>query len=404
MQATRPDARYWAFDLGEVALREPGLIQAMMAEIFAALESGEIRPLTRRCFAMERAEDAFRTMCGGRHVGKLVLVRPMRPLAREDWLKALGAGSVLITGGTGALGVASARWLLGQGAQRVVLVSRSGEIPEELVVEFDARVVVERADVGDRAQMAAVLERMRAVAPLKVVMHAAGVVEDRLLADHTEESFARGLRTKVDGARVLAELTEGDELTAAVYFSSLTALIGSAGQGSYAAANAYLDGLAEDRNVRGLRTLSVNWGAWAGGGMTDRLSEAARARVTRQGIRPMRPEAALAALGKAIASGRARVAIADMDWQAYLGQFPEGSAARGFLAGFLPGGAAKTLVERKTSADAGEIAAILKEARAERLTRMERYVREAARRVLGLSAETDRCRGRLRCKRWDWIR
>lgn len=387
--AKRPDARYWAFDLGEVALRKPGLIQAMMGEIFGALAKNELVPLRLTTFAMDEVEGAFRQMAGGRHVGKLVLMREALAVSAEEWAKALHSGTVLITGGTGALGLATARWLLEQGARRIVLVSRRGGDVDALLPEADGRVVVERADVTDRKQMGAVLERARIGAPLKVVIHAAGVVEDRLLSDHTGESFARGLATKVEGARVLEELTENDALLMTVYYGSLTAVVGSAGQASYAAANAFLDGMAEERSARGLRTLSVNWGAWAEGGMVERLSEAAQARIARQGMRPMSSAAALRTMGEAVLSGRTRVAIADVDWEAYLGQFAAGSATRGFFEGFLPvagSTAGDAPVQRVKNRDVEEIAAILSLTRAERLPRMEVFVRGAARKVLGLSA------------------
>jgi KR domain-containing protein/phosphopantetheine binding protein len=166
-------------------------------------------------------------------------------------------------------------------------------------------------------------------------------------------------------------------------------VVGSAGQASYAAANAFLDGMAEERSARGLRTLSVNWGAWAEGGMVERLSEAAQARIARQGMRPMSSVAALGALGEAVLSGRSRVAIADVDWEAYLGQFAAGSAVRGFFEGFLPvagSTAGDAPVQSVKKRDVEEIAAILSLVRAERLPHMEVFVRGAARKVLGLSA------------------
>jgi acyl carrier protein len=174
-----------------------------------------------------------------------------------------------------------------------------------------------------------------------------------------------------------------------IYFSSAAALLGSAGQGSYAAANAYLDGLAQERSARGLRTLSVNWGAWAGAGMVERLNSAAKARLERQGIRTMLPAAALAGLERAVLSGVASVAIADVDWSAYAEQFEEGSGARDFFLSFLPG-VRRTIdavsVPKSVNLDAEEITAIMGAARTERLPRMEGFVRAAARKVLGLSA------------------
>ena len=393
----RPDARYWAFDLGDVVGREPGLAATMFAEIFAGFASGELRPLPVELYPMAAAEHAFRFMASGRHIGKLALVRPARPLRAESWQTAIEAGTVLITGGTGALGLATARWLLEQGARSLVLVSRTGKsvAAETLEAEFaGARVLVAAADVTDRDQMEAALDLARGMdaSGLRVVIHAAGETADLLLADHSDETLAAGLRVKVDGARLLADLTAEDNLAMTIYYSSAAALLGSAGQAGYAAANADLDGLAERRTATGLPTLSVNWGAWAQGGMVDQLSAGAAARLARQGVTAMRPAAALSALGEAVLSGQPRVVIAEMDWVAYRGQFPGGSAAGGFFEGFLPeadkaDATPSAQVEKaKPPSDADEVAAIRVAARSERVPRMEAMVRSAARRVLGLSA------------------
>jgi acyl transferase domain-containing protein/NADPH:quinone reductase-like Zn-dependent oxidoreductase len=393
-EAVRPDVRYWAFDLGDVSERQPELIKAMLEEIFAGFAAGELEPMPSEIYPMGEAERAFRHMASGRHVGKLVLVRPARPVAHERWADALRGGTVLITGGTGALGLATARWLLAQGARSLVLMSRravSGAAAA-LEAEFaDARVWVRAGDVTDRAQLGRVLDEIRqsGEAPLRVVMHAAGEVDDRLFTDHSPESFALAMRTKVEGARLLQELTEGDDLVTTVYFSSAAALLGAAGQASYAAANAYLDGLAERRTALGLPTLSVNWGAWAEGGMVGQLSAASLGRLTRQGVQPMLKKAALGALGEAIVSGRSRAVIANIDWEMYRRQFPEGSAVERFFAGFLPGSAAESHATANSpiaQSDTDALATIREAARSEQVPRMEAFVRAAARKVLGLSA------------------
>jgi NADPH:quinone reductase-like Zn-dependent oxidoreductase len=390
----RPDVRYWAFDLGEVAMREPEQIRAMLGGIVSAMERGELRPLVRECYAMTEAEAAFRKMASGRHVGKLVLMREDAVMPREAWIAGLREGGALITGGTGALGVTAARWLLKKGLRTVTLVSRGGGSDEDvaLVEEFGGRVVVERADVADRDLMRGVMERARTQAPLRLVVHAAGELRDGVLAEATEESLAAAMRTKVDGAKVLAELTENDALLATVYYSSIVGVLGAAGQAGYAAANAYLDGMAEERNGRGLRTLSVDWGAWAEGGMAARLSASAAARAERQGFRPMAAGAALDAMEAALLDGRACVAIADMDWGRFAGGFGDGlgeSSAGAFFTGFLPGRKGMTGGVGTAGEEAGKtvaFAAILAGPKAERLERMEKYVRDAARKVLGLSA------------------
>ncbi len=398
----RPDVRYWAFDLGEVADARPDLIAAMLQEIVDLCSEGELAPLPSECFAIEEAEGAFRKMAGGRHTGKLVLARAQAPLSLDVWSNALREGTVLITGGTGALGVATARWLLQQGARRLVLVSRRGysEASEVLKKQFGDRVQIEKADVTRHAEISELLRVIRTEGrgPLRVVIHAAGEVSDRLLSDQNLDLMKQDVQTKVRGAQVLADLTAEESIVATIYFSSAAGLLGSAGQSGYAAANAALDAMAERRNACGLRTLSVQWGAWAssesGESMFARLSATASARALRQGVRPMEEGPALAALQAAILSGRSNTVIADVDWPSYLGQFPAASAARGFFEEFLP------LKRHATAPEYGDssvsppaavgaefvVAEILQAARADRLPRMEALVRASARKVLGLSA------------------
>ncbi len=401
---TRPDVRYTAFDLGEVAQHDPALIAAMLQELLAAFAEGKLVPPPCEVYSIGESEDAFRRMAGGRHVGKLVLVQPPRVIARDSWTTALGEGTVLITGGTGALGLATAQWLIEQGAKSIVLVGR--RVASDVVKRFQeessargVRIIVACSDVADRDELAIALQTARSFpeTPLRIVIHAAGEVDDRLLSTHTAEAFARGMRAKMEGAGLLDEMTAGDALLKTVYYSSVAASLGSAGQGAYAAANAYLDGLAEQRTARGLSTLSVNWGAWAEGGMIEKLSAAARSRIARQGVQPMSSEAALGALEAALLSGRSRVTIADVHWKSYLEQFPSGSPAHAFFLGHVPSGdrdsvhianrpePGKAPFPRNSAVE--EIAAIREAARTERLPRMEAFVRASARKVLSLSPE-----------------
>jgi NADPH:quinone reductase-like Zn-dependent oxidoreductase/acyl carrier protein len=401
---TRPDVRYTAFDLGEVAQHDSAVIAAMLQELLAAFAEGKLFPLPCEVYSIGESEDAFRRMAGGRHVGKLVLMQPPRLVAKESWTTALCQGTVLITGGTGALGLATAQWLIEQGAKSIVLVSR--RVASDVVKRFQkassargVRVIVACADVADGDELAIALQTARSFpeAPLRIVFHAAGEVDDRLLATHTAETFARGMRAKIEGARLLDEMTAEDALLMTVYYSSVAASLGSAGQGAYAAANAYLDGLAQQRTARGLSTLSVNWGAWAEGGMIEKLSAAAKSRIARQGVQPMSSEAALDALGAVLLSGRSRVTIADVRWKSYLEQFPSGSPAHAFFLGHAPSGdsdaghtanrAGLGKAPLLQSRAVEEIAAIRGAARAERFPRMEAFVRTSARKVLNLSLE-----------------
>nr|WP_211121720.1 type I polyketide synthase [Streptomyces yatensis] len=227
------------------------------------------------------------------------------------------SGSVLVTGGTGALGGHVARWLARTGAEHLVLTSRSGMEAEgaaELKAELEGlgpRVTVAACDAADRAALAGVLDAIPSEFPLTAVVHTAGVLDDGVVDALTVERAAGVLRPKVDATRNLHELTAGMELSAFVLFSSAAATLGNPGQGSYAAGNAYLDALAAQRRADGLPATSIAWGAWAGGGLvTDEVGE----RMSRSGIQAMDPELAISALQQALDHDETFLAVADIDW------------------------------------------------------------------------------------------
>ncbi|MGW4526679.1 type I polyketide synthase [Amycolatopsis sp. NPDC004378] len=230
------------------------------------------------------------------------------PAAGDPWQP---SGTVVVTGGTGALGRHVARWLAGAGAERLVLLSRSGPAApgaDELRA-LGVPVDVLACDVTDRAALAATLE---SVGELTAVVHTAGVLADGVLEALTPEKLAEVVEVKAGSARHLHELTAGQPLAAFVLFSSCAATFGAAGQGNYAAANAYLDALAEQRRARGLVATSVAWGPWAEGGMA--AAAAAEEHVGRTGLVPLRPGRAVAALRSAVERGSAAVTVADVDW------------------------------------------------------------------------------------------
>ncbi|MGW6396502.1 SDR family NAD(P)-dependent oxidoreductase, partial [Streptomyces sp. NPDC055103] len=222
-------------------------------------------------------------------------------------------GTVLITGGTGGLGALVARHLVtAHGARDLMLVSRRGaDTPgaDTLVSELaglGARVNVVAADVSERAEVAALLERVAPDRPLTAVVHTAGVLDDATVEALDAGRLRAVLRPKVDAARHLHELTRGLDLRAFVLFSSVSGITGTAGQANYAAANTYLDALAAHRRSLGLPAVSLAWGLWDGThGMGARLGDADLARWARAGVTPLDPETGLALLDAALAAGDA---------------------------------------------------------------------------------------------------
>jgi pimaricinolide synthase PimS1 len=220
-------------------------------------------------------------------------------------------GTVLITGGTGTLGGLVARHLVAaHGVRSLVLASRRGgeaegaaELERDLR-ELGAEVTVAACDVAAREQLTALLGRIPAERPLRAVVHAAGVLDDGVIGSLSAERIDGVLAAKGDAAWHLHELTEGLDLRAFVLFSSAAGTLGSPGQGNYAAANAFLDGLAAHRCARGLPATSVAWGPWGGaGGMAGSLGDADRARLEWAGFQALAPAAGLALLDAACAAG-----------------------------------------------------------------------------------------------------
>ncbi|MFG2608511.1 type I polyketide synthase [Streptomyces sp. NPDC048514] len=235
-------------------------------------------------------------------------------------------GTVLITGGTGGLGANVARWLARSGAEHLVLTSRRGSAAPgaaDLAAELTGlgvRVTVAACDVGDREALAGLLHRLEAEgSPVRAVFHAAGVVHFRQLADSTPADFAVMADGKVSGAVLLDELLDGAHIEAFVLFSSVAAAWGSGGQGAYAAANSFLDALAEQRRARGLAATSVAWGPWADKGMIE--GAGVEEHLSRRGLPPMAPDLAVTALQGALARQETTLVLADVRWDRFVPGF-----------------------------------------------------------------------------------
>ncbi|MGW4551403.1 SDR family NAD(P)-dependent oxidoreductase, partial [Streptomyces violaceorubidus] len=249
------------------------------------------------------------------------------------------SGTALVTGGTGALGPHIARWLASNGAEHVVLTSRRGPLAPgmaELATELDAegvRLTVAACDAADRESLAGVLERLKADGEsLRTVVHAAAFIELASLAESGLDEFAEVLAAKVGGAAHLDELLGSDDLDAFVLFSSIAGVWGSGDHGAYAAANAYLDALAEQRRARGLKASSIAWGVWNVWD-PERLPEGVKPeQLQARGLPFLDPDTAFSAMRQILTRDETFVAVADVDWDRFVPVFTS-AGPRPLLAG-----------------------------------------------------------------------
>jgi acyl transferase domain-containing protein/D-arabinose 1-dehydrogenase-like Zn-dependent alcohol dehydrogenase/short-subunit dehydrogenase/acyl carrier protein len=315
--ARHPGVWYRAFDL----LVEPGpdRVREILDELVKLFEGGELRPLPLRSWDIREAPEAYRFMSRARHVGKVVLTVPT-PLDPD--------GTVLITGGTGVLGTLLARHLVTRhGARNLLLISRKGRAAEGAaaieseLTELGASVRIASCDAADRDSLQGLLTEVPVEHPLSAVIHAAGVLDDAVFAAQTPRHLDSVLRPKIDAAWNLHQLTSSADLSAFVLFSSAAGVLGSAGQANYAAANAFLDGLAQHRRQQGLPAVSMAWGWWAQAtGMTGHLDERDRARMSRSGFVPMSSADGLALFDAALGQARSFVMPAQMNLAALRSQ------------------------------------------------------------------------------------
>ena len=317
----RNNLSYFALDLERVCRERPALLRSLFLELMAMFQQGSLKPLPHNIFPVEDAANAFRYMARRKNIGKVVLsFSNAESKNRSDRSPASRADATyLITGGHGGLGLAVARWLVEKGARHLVLLSRSGassngdEVAADLAAQ-GATVATIQADISNENDLARALSEIRnTMPPLRGVIHAAGVLDDHLILNLGAESFRRVLAPKVLGAWNLHVLTADLPLDFFVVFSSVASVLGSPGQGNYAAANAFLDGLAHDRRSRGLPCLSINWGPWAEVSMAARASNS-RGPASRV-MHPLAPAQALAALDRLFEkSGPAQAVAMSLDW------------------------------------------------------------------------------------------
>jgi acyl transferase domain-containing protein/NADPH:quinone reductase-like Zn-dependent oxidoreductase/acyl carrier protein len=307
-----PGVTYRAYGLSEAG---PDRLSEILGRVTGLLAGGKLTPPPVRAWDVRRAADALRFMSQARHTGKIVLTIPPDPAAPRV------PGTALVTGGTGMLGGLVARHLVGTGrARHTVLASRTGPAAPGAaglaagLAETGAGVRIVACDAGDRDALAQVLARVPDTSPLTAVIHTAGVIDDGMIGSLTQGRVDAVMSAKADAAWHLHELTQGLDLDEFVLFSSSAEIFGAAGQGNYAAGNAFLDALAGYRRAAGLPAISLAWGLWAHRtGIGRNLSEDLLARMSRSGVTELSADEGLTLLDLAISRDESLLMPARLD-------------------------------------------------------------------------------------------
>ncbi len=315
---------YFAIDLAKVVVERAELVSSLFREIISFFGEKTFPLSPTLTFPASEAAAAFRCMAQARHIGKIVIQFNESKVMVES---AAGftrgfqpASTYLITGGLGGLGLKVAQWLIERGARHLALVGRTApsavaQSALDELREKGAQILVAQGDVAEETDVARVLESIRRGMPeLRGIIHAAGVLEDATLLTLDPERFHSTLAPKTRGAWNLHSLSRNDRLDFFVLFSSVASLLGLPGQGNYAAANAFLDGLAHYRRSLGKPALCINWGPWSDVGLAS-LKTIRGERLAARGLESISPQQGIAALEKFIYEDVAQIAVVSFDWE-----------------------------------------------------------------------------------------
>jgi myxalamid-type polyketide synthase MxaB len=364
--SVRPDVAYFLVDLAEMTAKQPDVVQTMLQELMPAFAERTLLPLPRTRFPLSDVVGAFRYMLQAKHTGKIVVTPPetRETGIRED-------GTYLITGGLGGLGLLMARWLVESGATHLLLLGRrppQAQIQRQLdeLARLGAEVTVVQADVADTEQVTSVLASIDQAYPLRGIIHAAGVLNDGALVNQDVARFAQVFAPKVQGGWNLHTLTKDLPVDFFVLFSSVASVLGSAGQASHAAANAFLDALAHYRRALGLPALAINWGAWSEVGQAAPFVP----QMQRSGLGAISPQQGQHLMEELLTAPCAQAGVIPIDWSRY-------SADRPLLTGFRQAGASQ---RQQTLTFMEELEATPVDRRQQRLVE---HIQTAVARILG---------------------
>ncbi len=390
----RPGAAYHTIALDDLSARQPELIAELLAELLPHFAAGRLKPLTKTVYPVEDATSAFRLMAQTRHIGKVVIAQPKQvesaPTLRPD-------ATYLITGGLGSLGMLVAGQLVSLGARNLLLVgvTQPSEAASAKIAELEgrgARILVRMADASVPEEAQAALDRITAegMPALRGIIHAAGVLDDGMIVQQEWSRFDKVLRPKAAGAWNLHRLTEGRDLDFFVMFSSVASVLGSPGQSNYAAANAFLDGLAAQRAAAGLPGLSINWGPWSVG-MAAAGDDRDRKRREASGLAAIEPDKGLEAFTRLVLGGaNGQMMIAPVLWPALRRQIAAGEEPaflKPLLEASAPAAKAETTAAPSDNGKPPLVLTLEAAAPRERLSLLTAFIRDRALKVLALEPD-----------------
>ncbi|MGO9652718.1 amino acid adenylation domain-containing protein [Mycobacterium sp.] len=318
----RQNASYMVVDLAQLVIVRPDYVGALLRRIVACVGQGALQPVPVRTFAVGQTAAAVRCLAQGKQIGKVVvsLDDGAPPLVHpaDAPVGLVADATYLITGGLGGLGRAVATWMVDQGARHLVLMGR-GPASESALATLDAlraagsEVVVAGGNVASADEVAAVLGSIRAsMPPLRGVVHAAGILDDGIIARLDGSRLRDVMAPKVEGAWNLHALTRDAALDFFVLFSSAASVLGSPGQAHYAAANAFLDALAWHRRAEGRPALSIDWGPWAGVGFATQPEQLRH--LIEHGVEPMPAADGVQALSHLLRGSATQVTVLRANW------------------------------------------------------------------------------------------
>lgn len=284
----RRNLSFYAVDLALMSVSHSQRVRELLKTVYERTADGSLPMPQCTRYPLAEAATAIRTMSGAQHTGKLVLDIPhtgsRRVVVPPEQVRVFRTdGAYLVTGGLGALGLFLAEKMAAAGCGRIVLSSRTQPTPEALerIAAMSADVVVECGDITEAGTAQRLVTTATATGlPLRGVLHAAGVIEDATLTSITDQLIERDWAPKVYGAWNLHMATTDQPLDWFCSFSSAAALMGSPGQGAYAAANSWLDAFTLWRRSQGLPASAIAWGAWADIGVGRASAESAGVAVT----------------------------------------------------------------------------------------------------------------------------